>query len=73
VQSLTRANGDRLLYDPKANLFAAADKDGVPRTLFKPRDGGAYGEQQKESVAKGEDFPAEERRVTRRSQDGDNG
>jgi pyocin large subunit-like protein len=71
--TLTRANGDRLIYDPKTNLFAATDKDGVPRTLFKPRDGAAYWQQQKDSVAKGEDFPTEQRRTARRTQDGDNG
>jgi len=51
VQTLTRRNGDRLLYDPKANVFAVVDKDGAPRTMFKPRDGGAYWEEQKARVA----------------------
>jgi pyocin large subunit-like protein len=72
AEVLTRANGDRLIYDPKANLFAVADKSGAPRTLFKPRDGAAYWEIQKQSVAKGEDF-ATERRSQKRSSDGDNG
>jgi pyocin large subunit-like protein len=70
AQVLTRANGDRLVYDPKANLFAVADKDGVPRTLFKPRDGAAYWDQQKDSVARGEDFLTERRSATRRTDDG---
>jgi pyocin large subunit-like protein len=73
AQTLTRANGDRLIYDAKANIFAVADKDGVPRTLFQPRDGGAYWDKQKESVAKGEDFATERRSSSRRSSDGDNG
>ncbi|MBC6982825.1 hypothetical protein [Caulobacter sp. 17J80-11] len=44
--TLTRANGDRLLYDPKSNLFAVVTRDGAPRTMFKPDDGMAYWEQQ---------------------------
>jgi len=47
VLTLKRANGDRLLYDPKGNVFAVATKDGVPRTMFKPDDGQAYWEKQK--------------------------
>lgn len=53
TEVLTRANGDRLLYDPKANLFAVVDKDGAPRTLFKPRNGAAYWDQQKDSLDQG--------------------
>jgi hypothetical protein len=44
--TLERRNGDVLLYDPKANVFAVKTKDGAPRTMFKPRDGRAYWEQQ---------------------------
>lgn len=44
--TLTRANGDRLLYDPKSNLFAVVTRDGAPRTMFKPDDGMAYWERQ---------------------------
>jgi hypothetical protein len=45
--TLERKNGDRLLYDPKGNVFAVATRDGAPRTMFKPREGMAYWEQQK--------------------------
>jgi pyocin large subunit-like protein len=45
--TLTRANGDKLFYDPKGNVFAVASKDGAPRTMFKPDDGMAYWEEQK--------------------------
>jgi pyocin large subunit-like protein len=45
--TLTRANGDVLLYDPKGNVFAVTNKAGAPRTMFKPEDGMAYWEQQK--------------------------
>jgi pyocin large subunit-like protein len=45
--TLTRTNGDKLFYDPKANVFAVASKDGAPRTMFKPDDGMAYWEEQK--------------------------
>ena len=38
-------------YDAKANVFAVVTKDGAPRTMFKPRDGAAYWDQQKERVA----------------------
>jgi pyocin large subunit-like protein len=82
TETLTRSNGDRLMYDARANLFAVVDKDGAPRTLFKPRDGAAYWAQQKDSVAKGEDYPSDSgsrsesksgRRSARRSSGDDNG
>lgn len=75
TETLTRSNGDRLMYDPKANLFAVVDKEGAPRTLFKPRDGAAYWAQQKDSVAKGEDDyrSGSSRRSARRSSGDDNG
>ncbi len=46
--TMTRANGDRLVYDPESNTFAVATRDGAPRTMFKPEDGLAYWERQKE-------------------------
>lgn len=67
VETLTRSNGDKLMYDPKANLFAVVDKDGAPRTLFKPRDGAAYWQQQKDSVASGDDDYSSRSKSTRRS------
>ena len=78
TETLTRSNGDKLIYDPKGNLFAVVDKDGAPRTLFKPRDGASYWAQQKDSVAKGEDYPSDSgskssRRSARRSSGDDNG
>jgi pyocin large subunit-like protein len=48
TQTLTRANGDTLFYDPKANVFAVANKDGAPRTMFKPDEGRAYWDKQKD-------------------------
>lgn len=48
VQTLTRANGDTLFYDAKGNIFAVADKAGTPRTMFKPDDGAAYWQEQKD-------------------------
>ncbi|THD58306.1 hypothetical protein [Phenylobacterium sp.] len=56
--TLTRKNGDTLFYDPKDNVFAVASKDGAPRTMFKPDDGMAYWEKQKDR---------EERSSSRRS------
>jgi pyocin large subunit-like protein len=52
AQTLTRANGDVLIYDPRGNVFAVASKDGAPRTMFKPDDGAAYWEQQKSREAR---------------------
>jgi pyocin large subunit-like protein len=46
--TLTRKNGDILYYDPKGNVFAVASKEGAPRTMFKPDDGMAYWEKQKD-------------------------
>lgn len=42
AMTLTRSNGDRLLYDPKSQLFGVVRDDGAPRTVFKPDDGEAY-------------------------------
>jgi pyocin large subunit-like protein len=50
--TLSRANGDTLYYDPKGNVFAVAGKDGAPRTMFKPDDGMAYWEKQKDRESK---------------------
>ena len=44
--TVSRRNGDVLYYDPKANIFVVADRQGAPRTMFKPRDGMAYWQQQ---------------------------
>jgi hypothetical protein len=68
VLILTRDNGDRLLYDPKRNIFAVATKDGAPRTMFKPDQGQAYWDQQEQRLAaqnKGED--SGDSRYSRRS------
>ncbi len=71
VQVITRSNGDRLLYDPKDNLFAVARADGAPRTIFKPTTGAAYWDEQKTKEtarASGKDAP----RSYRRERYGDN-
>ena len=49
--TLTRANGDKLLYDPRGNVFAVASSAGAPRTMFKPDDGKAYWEKVKAQEA----------------------
>lgn len=51
VLTLTRNNGDRLLYDPHSNVFAVVSREGAPRTMFKPRDGAAYWDEQKQRLA----------------------
>ena len=60
--TLTRKNGDILFYDPKANVFAVSNKEGAPRTMFKPDDGMAYWQKQKDR---------EEKRTARRSRSSD--
>jgi pyocin large subunit-like protein len=71
VQTLTRNNGDRLLYDPKTNVFAVVSRDGAPRTMFKPRDGASYWDEQKQRLAEdasgGGDSQGGERRYSDRS------
>ena len=54
VETLSRPNGDTLFYDAKANVFAVADKAGAPRTMFKPDDGAAYWQEQKDRETKRE-------------------
>lgn len=46
AQTLTRGNGDLLIYDPKSNVFAVRSREGAPRTMFRPDDGRAYWDQQ---------------------------
>ena len=52
VERLTRSNGDVLLYDARTNVFAVANRDGAPRTMFKPDDGAAYWRTQKDREAR---------------------
>jgi len=40
--SKIRPNGEILKYDLKYNTFGAFTKDGVPKTMFKPRLGIEY-------------------------------
>ena len=42
-----RPNGDVLLYHAATNTFAVVSRDGVAKTMFKPRDGAAYWTEQK--------------------------
>lgn len=43
----TRPNGDILLYQASTNTFAVVDRNGTPRTMFKPDEGEAYWAEQK--------------------------
>ena len=65
--SLTRSNGDKLLYDPARNIFAVVTKDGAPRTMFKPATGKAYWDQQVQRQADGGDQNNGSRSYSRRS------
>ncbi|WGM41283.1 hypothetical protein [Caulobacter sp. NIBR1757] len=46
AEVITRQRG-KIMYDARTNTFAAATKDGVPRTMFKPEEGAAYWEEAK--------------------------
>jgi pyocin large subunit-like protein len=61
VETLARPNGDTLFYDAKANVFAVADKAGAPRTMFKPDDGAAYWQEQKDREARRQTARAEKK------------
>ncbi|RAK58221.1 hypothetical protein DJ018_04345 [Phenylobacterium deserti] len=61
TETLTRANGDMLFYDAKANVFAVANRDGAPRTMFKPDEGAAYWQEQKDREARRQTARSERR------------
>ena len=46
TDTMTRANGDVLMFNAKADVFAVVTKTGAPRTLFRPYDGAAYWQKQ---------------------------
>ncbi|WP_313101939.1 S-type pyocin family protein [Brevundimonas sp.] len=48
TETVKRPNGDTLYYQASTNTFAVVDRNGVPRTMFKPDDGPSYWAQQKE-------------------------
>jgi pyocin large subunit-like protein len=47
TETVTRPNGDTLMYQASTNTFAVVARDGTPRTMFKPDDGAAYWSEQK--------------------------
>ena len=47
TERFERSNGDVLLYNPKTNVFAVYNEAGAPKTMFKPREGAAYWDEQK--------------------------
>jgi pyocin large subunit-like protein len=65
AESLKRPNGDTLYYDAKTNVFAVANKGGLPKTMFKPDDGAQYWAEQKDRDA--------HRQTARRGGGGDEG
>lgn len=48
TETVKRPNGDTLYYQASTNTFAVVDRNGVPRTMFKPDDGPAYWAEQKD-------------------------
>ncbi len=53
VDTISRSNGDKVMYSAAGNVFAVVNRDGAPRTMFKPRDGASYWAQQKAEGANG--------------------
>ena len=51
VLKASRTNGDVLYYDPRSNVFLVADREGAPRTMFKPDDGMSYWTEQTQRLA----------------------
>ncbi len=51
TETVARRNGDTLFYNARQNVFAVMTKDGAPRTLFRPYDGAAYWDKQKQIEA----------------------
>ena len=51
TERVERANGDVLLYQASTNTFAVVSREGVAKTMFKPRDGAAYWVQQKTAAS----------------------
>ena len=47
AERIERPNGDVLLYQASTNTFAVVSREGVPKTMFKPREGAAYWAEQK--------------------------
>jgi pyocin large subunit-like protein len=47
TERVERPNGDVLLYQAATNTFAVVSRDGVPKTMFKPREGASYWAEQK--------------------------
>lgn len=54
AETVRRGNGDTLYYDAASNTFLVADRDGIPRTMFKPDDGPAYWAEQKARAGEGQ-------------------
>ena len=52
AEVIDRPNGDKLIYDPRKNIFAVVARNGAPRTMFKPKGGASYWAQQKDREAK---------------------
>lgn len=47
TETVSRPNGDTLMYQASTNTFAVVARNGTPRTMFKPDDGAAYWAEQK--------------------------
>ena len=47
TETARRPNGDTLYYHAASNTFVVTARDGTARTMFKPRGGAAYWEEQR--------------------------
>jgi pyocin large subunit-like protein len=50
TERVERPNGDVLLYQASTNTFAVVSREGVPKTMFKPREGATYWAEQKDQA-----------------------
>ncbi len=50
TERVERPNGDVLLYQASTNTFAVVSREGVAKTMFKPRDGATYWAEQKSAA-----------------------
>ena len=51
TEIINRSNGDKLFYNTELNIFAVSTPKGAPRTLFRPDNGRAYWQKQKQIEA----------------------
>lgn len=61
VETVTRPNGDVILYDRASNTMAIARKDGAPRLFRKPPGGAADWEKARSEASNDTGYPSQRR------------